>query len=275
MADEQTTMTDAAQVKTLLSTPRPKSARNGKKSLITKLTEVQASISGVAKTGFNDFHSYSYAEEAAIVAACRDELAKRGVMIIPSIQTVKQEGTLTTIETSYTFCDGTTGEQFVTTWAGTGSDKGDKGLYKAITGSQKYVLMKTFLIPTGENGVADDPEHPAREVRDAKPVLRAPVTQPPLSARNTLDPQVPANPGERRISPKQSARLFAICKSREQDPRAVLGYLHETYGCEHAGKCGFEDVARSDYDQIVTLVESGQQFATDEEEPPAPTDGDR
>jgi hypothetical protein len=171
MADKPS---DADVVKTMLEVPRKRSGNGKAKSLITKLTEVQASISGVAKTGFNDFHSYSYAEEAAIVAACRDELAKRGVMIIPSIQTVKQEGTLTTIETSYTFCDGTTGEQFVTTWAGTGSDKGDKGLYKAITGSQKYVLLKTFLIPTGENGVADDPEHPAREV-----VEETPRTPPP------------------------------------------------------------------------------------------------
>lgn len=36
---------------------------------------------------------------------------------------------------------------------GEGMDTGDKAIYKAITGAQKYVLMKTFLIPTG-----DDPE---------------------------------------------------------------------------------------------------------------------
>jgi hypothetical protein len=156
-------------------TPVQKRPRNGNKaepkpkSLVTKLTEVQASISGVVKTGYNDFQKYSYAEEAAIVSACRDELAKRSIMIIPSIERVAHDGTLTTIETSYTFCDGETGEQFVTKWAGTGSDKQDKGLYKAITGSQKYLLLKTFLIPTGENGVADDPEHPARQVVDDIP----------------------------------------------------------------------------------------------------------
>jgi hypothetical protein len=164
-------------------TPAPapiKRARNGKtlpkhKSLITKLTEVQASISGVVKTGYNDFQKYSYAEEAAIVSVCRDELAKRSIMIIPSIERVAHDGTLTTIETSYTFCDGETGEQFVTKWAGTGSDKQDKGLYKAITGSQKYLLLKTFLIPTGENGVADDPEHPARQVVDDTPRMPPPA----------------------------------------------------------------------------------------------------
>ena len=129
----------------------------------------------MVKTGYNDFQKYSYAEEAAIVSACRDELAKRQIMIIPSIERVTQDETLTTIETSYTFFDGETGESIVTKWAGTGSDKQDKGLYKAITGSQKYVLLKTFLIPTGTNGVADDPEHPAREVRDEGPRQPPPV----------------------------------------------------------------------------------------------------
>jgi hypothetical protein len=173
-------------------TPAPtlKRARNGKtqpkpKSLATKLTEVQASISGVVKTGYNDFQKYSYAEEAAIVSACRDELAKRSIMIIPSIERVAHEGTLTTIETSYTFVDGETGEQFTTKWAGTGSDKQDKGLYKAITGSQKYLLLKTFLIPTGENGVADDPEHPAREV-----IEDTPRTPPPAPTGMTEDGKV-------------------------------------------------------------------------------------
>jgi hypothetical protein len=161
----------------------PKRPRNGKAkpaSLVTKLAEVQAAISSVDKTGYNDFQKYSYAEEAEIMSACRAELAKRQIMIIPSIERVTHEGTLTTIETSYTFVDGETGDQFVTKWAGTGSDKQDKGLYKAITGSQKYVLLKTFLIPTGENGVADDPEQPAREV-----VEETPRTPPPAPTGTT------------------------------------------------------------------------------------------
>jgi hypothetical protein len=37
---------------------------------------------------------------------------------------------------------------------GTGEDNSDKGTYKGITGGLKYILMKTFLIYTG-----DDPEN--------------------------------------------------------------------------------------------------------------------
>ena len=234
----------------------PKPRRNGTKktSLVTKLTEVLASISGVVKTGYNDFQKYSYAEEAAIMSACRDELAKRHIMIIPSIERVTHDGTLTTIETSYTFCDGETGEQFVTKWAGTGSDKGDKGLYKAITGSQKYLLLKTFLIPTGENGVADDPEHPAREAQPAKAVVK---TVPPASPK-------PQNGSV--ISEKQAGRLYAIAKSKDVNIDQFQGYLKETYGYDPKNR--FSDIARSTYDDIVNLAESGTSFEPAEAQEP-------
>jgi len=231
MADEAT-----------VDTPKPRRNGTRKKSLVTKMTEVLASISGVVKTGYNDFQKYSYAEEAAIMSACRDELAKRHIMIIPSIERVTHDGTLTTIETSYTFCDGETGEQFVTKWAGTGSDKQDKGLYKAITGSQKYLLLKTFLIPTGENGVADDPEHPAREVQPAKAVVK---TAPPAQRKQTGSV----------ISEKQAKRLYAIAKSKDVDVDHFQAYLKENYGYER-----FTDIERGKYDDIVNLAESGTSF---------------
>ena len=136
------------------------------KSLVSKLAEVMASIHGVEKTGYNDFQKYSYAEEAAIVEACRQELAKRHIMIIPSIDDVQRDGDLTTIKTRYRIIDGETGQEEVTQWAGTGSDKQDKGLPKAATTSQKYLLLKLFLIPTGNNGVADDVEHNAHNHPD-------------------------------------------------------------------------------------------------------------
>ena len=35
-------------------------------------------------------------------------------------------------------------------------DAGDKGIYKAIAGAQKYALMKVFMIPTGDDPEADE-----------------------------------------------------------------------------------------------------------------------
>jgi hypothetical protein len=132
-------------------------ATKSKLSLISKLAEVQASISNVAKDGYNEFHKYKYAEEAAIVKACRWELATRHIMIVPSVESVDRTGTLTTITTSYTIYDGESGETITSRWAGTGDDKGDKGLYKANTGSLKTYLCKLLLLPTGDDAEQDSP----------------------------------------------------------------------------------------------------------------------
>lgn len=144
--------------------PFTPAAEPAKKSLVAKLAEVMAAVGRVPKHGRNDFHGYDYATEADIAECIRQELAKRSVMLIPAIleqqrTAVGEKGSvLTTLVMEMEFLDGETGESIKKPWLGYGSDKDDKGGYKAMTGAEKYFLLKTFLIPTG-----DDPE------RDEKP----------------------------------------------------------------------------------------------------------
>jgi len=107
----------------------------------------------VAKNGRNEFHKYDYAREADIVEAIRGELAKRNLFIFPSVRTHTRTGEITDIMVRWKFCDGDSGEIEECDIPGSGHDRSDKGVYKALTGSEKYFLMKAFLIPTG-----DDPE---------------------------------------------------------------------------------------------------------------------
>lgn len=138
--------------------------------LVKKLAAVMKAVHHVPKRGRNTFHNYDYATEADIVATVRQELADRDVMLIPGIGTQTREPVgekgefLTTLEMDFTFMDGESGETLTKAWRGAGSDKGDKGLYKAMTGAEKYFLLKTFLIPTG-----DDPERDSKdESKEAK-----------------------------------------------------------------------------------------------------------
>jgi hypothetical protein len=152
-------------------------------SLTQKLCQVMATVDRIPKTGRNDFHGYNYAEEAVIVEAIRQELASRNVMLYPSLQTrmgaVFVEGGITTVMMTYTFVDGDSGETMESAWAGQGQDSGDKGLYKAYTGAQKYFLLKTFLMPTGDEQGADDPENPAKEALPTPAFAKAPPKAPP------------------------------------------------------------------------------------------------
>jgi hypothetical protein len=149
-------------------------------SLVSKLAAVMAAVERVPKRGRNEFHRYDYATEADIVSVVRQELASRKVMLVPSVQnherhditTKKNErgDPLTVLHMTFTFYDGDSGESIVMPWLGVGQDGGDKGVYKAMTGGEKYFLMKTFLMPTGDDPENDskDKKEKAKEEREAQ-----------------------------------------------------------------------------------------------------------
>jgi hypothetical protein len=169
-------------------------------SLAAKLAEVMAAVERVPKRGINDFHKYAYATEADIVAVVRKELASRHVILIPAILNsdrvaVGEKGEfLTSLGMEFTFIDGESLERETFPWLGVGSDKGDKGAYKAMTGGEKYFLLKTFLIPTG-----DDPELDA-SLPDIQ--LREPAAPPPTMNSKPTAP-TPTPPAAARVAPSR------------------------------------------------------------------------
>lgn len=150
-------------------------ANEPKPSLIKKLAEVMAAVERIPKRGKNEFHGYNFATEADILDVIRGELAKRSVMVIPRInghtrtEAVRESKNgvrktfISDVEMTFAFMDGDSGEVIEVPWKGCGEDSGEKGLYKAITGADKYVFMKTFLISTG-----DDPELDKRKPKDTR-----------------------------------------------------------------------------------------------------------
>lgn len=135
------------------------------KGLIIKLCEIMDILNRIPKRGRNEFHRYDYVMEADLADALRHELASRHIFIFPNVvssvrtpitvvtKNGPRETQLTEIEVDWTFVDGDTGESHTCRVCGVGEDNVDKGFYKAFTGSAKYMMMKSFFIPTG-----DDPE---------------------------------------------------------------------------------------------------------------------
>lgn len=157
------------------------------KTIYGKLAMVTGLIGQVRKSGRNTFHNYSYAKESDLVEAIRPLLARLRIFVWWSLaegnaeqgivpherlsQTKRdrqgnvtgESDTLTKVMAWFKFIDddgNATEPQLV---AGYGDDTGDKGLYKAYTGMEKYFLFKTFLVSTG-----DDPEGDARTDRRAE-----------------------------------------------------------------------------------------------------------
>lgn len=148
------------------------------RSLVKKLCKVMAEAGYVQKRGHNDKFNYAYATEADVVDSLREKLAARKVFVFPSIIDVVRKPHsktssggdmhITDIMVRWTFVDGDSGEQWECLMPGSGTDTGDKGLYKAITGSSKYLFLKAFMLPTG-----DDPEDEKLDKKEAKEAAQA------------------------------------------------------------------------------------------------------
>jgi hypothetical protein len=134
------------------------------KSLVTKLSEVMKEVKYIEKKGYNSFHKYKYATESDVAEKVRESLAERNVIMIPNMlshevrEHVNAKGKteyIVTVNMEFRFMDGDSGQTITFNMFGEGQDAGDKAVYKAITGAQKYALMKAFMIPTGDDPEAD------------------------------------------------------------------------------------------------------------------------
>ena len=134
------------------------------------LHNVMTKVTYVQKGSENKFHGYKYVSEADLLEKLRPALIEEGLILIPSIEMVRpmDEHGNTVVDMRYEIVhkDGDIWPHLIRV-AGCGNDRakngtvGDKGLYKAITGANKYFLFKLFQIETG-----DDPE------RDSAPVAQ-------------------------------------------------------------------------------------------------------
>ena len=130
----------------------------------------------IGKNGRNDFHKYDYVTEADVVDEIKRIFTENNLVYdFNIVGTRKVEGleNVTEVEAEITLIDLDSSESKVYSFFGQGQDKGDKGIYKAYTGLQKYFFMKNFLISTG-----DDPENDTGKANQAvaKPATTAATT---------------------------------------------------------------------------------------------------
>jgi hypothetical protein len=125
------------------------------KSIFPKIAKVMSQVSRVPKNGYNSFHKYNYATESDLTESIRPILLEAGLAFFSNVLEQERDGEFSKVKMEFILADVETGEVLKSTYWGEGQDKGDKGLYKAYTGATKYFLMKTFLIPTGDDPEAD------------------------------------------------------------------------------------------------------------------------
>jgi hypothetical protein len=185
------------------------------KGLYAKIAAVMGEVSSIPKKGENTFHKYSYARESDVMDMVRPVLSKHGLVIIPSrdpdrpveMETREsQRGEKTymaRVPMVFKIIDSETGESVTSYWDGTGEDRGEKWLYKAYAGGEKYFLLKTFLLSTGD----DDPENDNGNGNSSKSghgkVQHLERPEPSKGAESG---------GDRPMTDKQRNKIYAIIK---------------------------------------------------------------
>jgi len=124
-------------------------------AVLKKLHLIQADIDKMDKDGWNDFSKYKYLSETQITLKIKQLFDKHKVLFTYNEEIVDKyrDGTMleVAVRVFYTFWDTESGSHYRGFVDGVARDKGDKAVWKAITGAVKYIYMKTFNIPTGDD----------------------------------------------------------------------------------------------------------------------------
>jgi hypothetical protein len=101
---------------------------------------------------------YRFVSHDQVTAAIHHLLIKHRVNMIPSTETIKQDGNRTEVTMIITYVNvDNPADNYSTRFCGYGCDTGDKGPGKAVSYACKYAAMKGFHLETG-----DDPDNDAK-----------------------------------------------------------------------------------------------------------------
>lgn len=131
------------------------------KNIYQKISDIMKDVEYLQKDDNVD-NRYKVISEEKVTGSIRASMIKNGVVIIPIEQVkittehgVTKSGSinlLTETDTKYRIQNIEDKEDYIiAVSSGSGVDTQDKGIGKAMTYSYKYLLLRTFAIPTGED----------------------------------------------------------------------------------------------------------------------------
>ena len=130
------------------------------KNLHQRILAVMSDLSYIQKGDKTVNGQYRFVSHDQVTAALHPLLVKHGIVVIPHVEEMTQDGDRTMVKLSVVFRNSDSpADSFFITFYGYGIDKGDKGPGKAISYAYKYALLKLFCLETG-----DDPDQVANSV---------------------------------------------------------------------------------------------------------------
>lgn len=125
------------------------------KGIYAKLAAAISDVDRIGKDGKNQHFKYTYTSAEQVYRVIRGPLLEHGLVVIPEATGYEANGDLGTVRLRLRIVDTETGESIECQWYGEGQDKGDKAVYKAVTGGMKTWLKHLFLLPADDDPEAD------------------------------------------------------------------------------------------------------------------------
>lgn len=221
-------------------------------NIFQKISKVMDDVKYLAKddivvTNTKTGAGYKAITEEKVTTAVREALIRHGIVIIPIEQThtrsdeVLQDyqgnqkvSRLATVDVKYRIQNIEDKEDYIiATSSGTGVDTQDKAVGKAMTYSYKYLLLRTFAIPTGE-----DTDKISSDVYSEQFTTKAP--------KRTRTVKTISG----KISAEQATSLRQAIKTKGETSYFAVRDILDTYNYDK-----IEDIDENKYEEIKTKID--------------------
>lgn len=207
-----------------------------------KIFKIMGMVEYLKKDGKVEFGStkYKYLSEEKITQQVREKLLEVGLIIVPTECEVKElPNQCEAVEMEYAIIDVDTGESINVRIAGKGQDKGDKSMYKALTGAYKYMQRQTFAIPTGDDPdkiSSDEMEEELRKMQEEQEkALKEAIDEAEKDGgkSSTLEKGTdtgksqPSSSGKKPLTEAQKIHIMAQKRGKTE---AMKEYVQKTFG---------------------------------------------
>jgi len=245
--------------------------------LAAALSKAQGEFGAVAKSGQNTYDRYTYADLNDVISTARAGLSAHGLAIATTVEDIanleprrtQKGGVSYVVQVKLTVrLMHTSGEWIEGAAYGEGQDRGDKAVYKAITGARKYAVSAMLGLATSDDPEADN--RPATPQKSAQ-APRRPAPQP---SRQQSQPPPQRDTGGPPASEKQRGFLQKLANTRDGKLKAdlvdALGNPELTVGMasELIDRATKEKAARANAEK------SAGKHTERTHEPPPPSDDD-
>jgi len=204
-------------------------------NIYQKLVEVRKGVLYLQKE--NQGHQFKYVSSSQTISALREKMDELGLLLVPSILEEhlhtkwanKEAGAtehMTELVVEFTWINAEKPEEKITCrWYGQGLDTGEKGVGKALTYAEKYLLLKFFNIATDK----DDPDA-FQGKQDDKAAGAPKQSAPKQEAKKQQPPPVAPPPEEvKDLATFKSAMLTIGVRTADQMAAAktAAGYAED------------------------------------------------